>query len=169
MSETAITPGESVLSDIPVLGRSVFNLHLVVLALGLVVAVWWAFRATPVGLTLKAAWDKPAGLDAAGVGGAYLSIVSAGTFEPFMTNGAGFIAIVIAMLARGRPSGVVIGAFLFGMSLALATALQLVGLNIPIDLVLMLPFIAVMVTLVFFARRAHLPAALGLAYVRGAR
>ena len=61
----------------------------------------------------KAAGDKPAALDAAGervpdaersrahggsrgrLGGAYLAILGAGTFEPFMTNGAGFIAIVI--------------------------------------------------------------------------
>ena len=33
----------------------------------------------------------------------------------------------------------------------------------------MLPFIAVIVVLVLFGRRAYLPAALGLPYVRGAR
>jgi ABC-type uncharacterized transport system permease subunit len=105
----------------------------------------------------------------AGIGGAFLSIVATGTFEPFMTNGAGFIAIVIAMLARGRAFWVVLGALLFGMSLALATALQLVGVNIPIDVVLMLPFVAVIAALLFFGRQAYLPAALGIPYVRGAR
>ena len=55
----------------------------------------------------------------AGLGGGYLSIVSAGVFVPFMTQGGGFIAIVIAMLGRGRPTWVVLGAFLFGIAWAL--------------------------------------------------
>ena len=54
---------------------------------------------------------------------------------PFATHGAGFIAIVIAMLARGRPWWSVLGALLFGMSLSLTTALQLVGVDIPVDVV----------------------------------
>ena len=177
------------LSEIPVLGRSVFSQHLVVyLALGLVILVSWMFRSTNAGLSLRAAGDKPSALDAAGVsvpgtrtwavlatgalgglGGAYLSIVGAGTFEPFMTNGAGFIAIVIAMLARGRPFWVVVGALVIGMSLQLQTALQVARIDIPIDVVNMLPFLAVIAVLLVFGRRAYLPAALGLPYVRGAR
>ena len=59
----------------------------------------------------------------AGLGGAYLSIVGAGGFQPFLTQGQGFMAIVIAMLARGRPLGVVVGSFLFGITISLGTAL----------------------------------------------
>ena len=176
-------------SRIPVVGGSVFSQPLVVyLGLGLVVLVWWTFRSTTVGLNLRAAGDKPSALDAAGVsvlaarswavlatgalaglGGAYLAIVSAGLFEPFLTQGRGFIAIVLAMLARGRPFWVLGGAFLFGMSLSISDALQLVGVDISTDVVLMLPFLVVIVVLIVFARRAYLPAALGLPYVRGAR
>lgn len=185
-SELVRIPG---LADIPVAGGSVFTQHLVVyLGLGIVIAVWWIFRSTTVGLNLRAAGDKPAALDAAGVsvratrswavlatgalgglGGAYLAILGAGTFEPFMTNGAGFIAIVIAMLARGRPLWVVVGSLLIGMSLQLQTALQVAGVDIPIDVVNMLPYLAVIVVLLLFARQAYLPAALGVPYVRGAR
>jgi simple sugar transport system permease protein len=86
-----------------------------------------------------------------------------------MTNGAGFIAIVIAMLARGRPFWVVVGALVIGMSLQLQTALQVARIDIPIDVVNMLPFLAVIAVLLVFGRRAYLPAALGLPYVRGAR
>ena len=86
-----------------------------------------------------------------------------------MTNGAGFIAIVIAMLARSRPFWVVVGALLIGMSLQLQTALQVASIDIPIDVVNMLPFLAVIVVLLLFGRRAYLPAALGLPYVRGSR
>ena len=52
----------------------------------------------------------------AGVGGAYMANVGAGLFVPFMTGGAGFIGIVLAMLARGRPVWVMLGAALFGAS-----------------------------------------------------
>lgn len=177
------------LADIPILGPSVFSQPLpVYLGLGLVVLVTWIMRRTTVGLNIRAAGEKPDSVDAAGVsvvrvrtgaeltagtlagiGGAYLSIVSAGTFVPFVTGGAGFIAIVIAMLARGRPFWSVLGALLFGMSLSIATALQLLGIRIPTAFVFMLPFISVIVVLVIFARRARLPAALGLPYHRGSR
>ncbi len=177
------------LSDIPVLGKSVFDQPLIVyLGLVAVGAVSWIFRRTNAGLNLRAAGEKPEALDAAGVsvvatrsyaalttgafaglGGAYLSIVGAGTFTPFMTQGQGFMAIVIAMLARGKPLWVVLGSFLFGISLSVATALQLAGINISTDVVNLLPFIAIMVALVAFARRSYLPPALALPYVRGAR
>jgi simple sugar transport system permease protein len=86
-----------------------------------------------------------------------------------MTQGQGFMAIVIAMLARGKPVWVVAGSFLFGISLSIATALQLAGVNISTDLVNMLPFIAIIVSLLIFGRRSYLPPALCIPYVRGAR
>jgi simple sugar transport system permease protein len=177
------------LRDIPVLGGSAFSQPLpVYLGLALIAFAAWAIRRTRWGLQLRAAGERPDSLDAAGVsvvrtrtiaevlcgalaglGGAYLSIVAAGTFVPFVTNGMGFIAIVIAMLARGRPWWSVLGGLLFGISLSLATALQLVGVKIPVDVVQMLPFISVLVVLVLFVRDARLPSALGLPYVRGSR
>ncbi|MEZ4595786.1 MAG: ABC transporter permease [Chloroflexota bacterium] len=178
-----------VLSDIPILGGSLFSQPLVVyLGIALVAIVAWALRRTRIGLEIRAAGERPDSLDAAGVsvvrvrsvaevacgflggvGGAYLCLVGAGTFVPFVTNGMGFIAIVITMLARGRPWWSILGGLLFGISLSAATALQLVGIKIPQDVVFMLPFVSVMVVLFLFARDARLPSALGLPYVRGAR
>jgi simple sugar transport system permease protein len=178
-----------VLSDLPILGGSLFTQPLAVYAgLGLVAVCGWLLRRTTVGLHLRAAGERPDSLDAAGVnvvrvrtlaelfcgtlagiGGAYLAIVEAGTFGAFVTGGVGFIAIVIAMLARGRVYWSILGALLFGMSLSIATALQLVGIAIPTDFVFMLPFVSVIVVLVLFARQSRLPAALGLPYHRGSR
>jgi simple sugar transport system permease protein len=177
------------LSAIPVIGPGLFAHNaLLYLAIVLVGVLTWLFRATYVGLNLEAAGNKPAALDAAGVsviktracavlttgflagiGGAYLANVGAGLFVPFMTGGAGFIGIVLAMLARGRPVWVLLGAALFGISLAMTTALQVAGINIPTDVVQMLPFAMVMLVLVIFARHSVLPPALGLPYVRGER
>ncbi len=184
--ETLPIPG---LGDLPFVGGAIFDRNpLVYLAVLLGFALIWVFRGSQFGLNLQAAGDRPAALDAAGVsvlwtrvaavlitgflgglGGAYLSMVGAGLFLPFMTGGAGFIAIVLAMLARGHPLWVLVGAFLFGTSLAMTTALQVAGVNVPTDVIQMLPFAMVIVVLVVFARHSYLPPALGIPYHRGER
>jgi simple sugar transport system permease protein len=191
-TERVSIPG---LSSLPVVGGkddsngSIFSQPLVVyLGLGLVVLVAWVLRRTHLGLNAKAAGDRPAALDAAGVsvlatrswstifagamaglGGAYLSIVAAGLFQDTLVGGRGFIAIVLAMLARGRPLWVVVGSFLFGISLSLADWAQVAGVKISTDVIFLLPFVLVLLVLVVFGRRSYLPAALALPYVRGAR
>jgi simple sugar transport system permease protein len=183
---TVAIPG---LSRLPVVGHSVFDQPLLVyLGIGMLALVSWVFRSTAWGLNLRAAGQKPEALDAAGVsvpavrtyavvttgalaglGGAYLAIVGAGTFTPFMTQGQGFIAIVIAMLARGKPLWVGVSSFVFGICLSIGTALQLTSLNLSTDVINMLPFIAIIVALVLFARGSYLPPALCLPYVRGGK
>jgi simple sugar transport system permease protein len=79
------------------------------------------------------------------------------------------MAIVIAMLARGKPFWVIVGSFLFGISLSLSDSLQIAGISISTDVVHMLPFLAIVLALILFARRAYLPPALAVPYVRGAR
>lgn len=177
------------LSDLPVIGPSLFGRHpIVYLCFLSVIVLALLYKRTNLGMTLRAAGEKPSALDVAGgnvgmirvvavlftgamagLGGAFLANIGAGLFLPFMTGGAGFIGIVLAMLARGRPHWVLIGALIFGAALSLTTALQVAGSNIPTDIIQMLPFAAVMLVLVIFGRRAKLPAALGAAYERGAR
>jgi simple sugar transport system permease protein len=177
------------LDEIPVLGPALFQHHpLVYLGILLVPLLAWLYRRSAIGLNLEAAGQSPAALDASGVsvvktrsaavlatgalaglGGAYMAQVGAGLFIPFMTGGAGFIAIVLAMLARGRPHWVLLGALLFGVSLAQTTALQVTGVDVPTDVVQMLPFAMVILVLVLFARHSVLPPALGLPYIRGDR
>jgi simple sugar transport system permease protein len=177
------------LHDIPILGKSLFHQHpIVYIGIALVFVVQWMLRRTSIGLSLRAAGETPAALDAAGVdvtrtraaavvvcgglagiGGAYLAIVGAGSFTPMMTQGAGFMAIVLAMLARGKVLWVIAMSFLFGVSLSISTALQLAGISISTDVVQMLPYITVIVVLILFARRSYLPSALAVPYLRGER
>jgi simple sugar transport system permease protein len=185
------TPTMSIplLHRLPVLGTSLFEQPpLVYLAFVFVGLLAWIFRRTNVGLNLRAAGEKPEALDTAGVsvvatrswavlstgalaglGGAYLSVVVAGIFTPFITQGQGFMAIVIAMLGRGRPLWVLLGSFLFGIALSLSDSLQLAGIDISTDVVNMIPFATIIIALMLFARRSYLPPALALSYVRGAR
>ncbi len=177
------------LHRLPVLGTSLFEQPVIVyLAFGFVALLAWTFRKTNVGLNLRAAGEKPEALDAAGVsvvgtrswavlstgalaglGGAYLAVAATGIFTPFLTQGQGFIAIVIAMLGRGRPLWVLCGSFLFGIALSLSDSLQIAGIDISTDVVHMIPFAAIIVALILFARRSYLPPALALPYVRGQR
>lgn len=177
------------LTDLPVIGSSLFGRHpIVYVALLTVVVLALLYRRTNLGMTLRAAGERPAALDVAGgnvvgirlaavlftgamagLGGAYLANIAAGLFIPFMTGGAGFIGIVLAMLARGRPLWVLIGALIFGAALSLTTALQVAGSTVPTEVIQMLPFAAVMLVLVLFGRRAKLPSALAVSYERGAR
>jgi len=177
------------LAQIPVLGPALFaHPPVAYIAVALVAVMGWIYRHTQLGLNLQAAGDRPAALDVAGVdvlavrfaavlttgafaglGGAYLAMVGAGIFVPFVTNGAGFIGIVLAMLARGQPVWVLTGAMVFGICLSLTTAAQLAGLNLPTDVIQMLPYLAVMAMLIAFGRRASLPPALGIPYRRGER
>ncbi len=178
-----------ILHDIPVIGPALFGREPVVYFALILVAVFaYLYRRTHFGLALQAAGDKPAALDSSGVdvlkvrtvavltagalaglGGAFMAIVGAGIFVPFMTHGNGFIGIVLAMLARGRPFWVLGGATLFGVCLSLTTALQVAGIDIPTDVIQMLPFAAVMVVLIVLGSKANLPVSLGTAYARGER
>jgi ABC-type uncharacterized transport system permease subunit len=174
----------------PLNGQSpLFNQPLIVyLGLAFAVFLGWVFRSTNIGLNLRAAGEKPEALDAAGVsvvatrsyaalstgalaglGGAYLAIAGTGGFQDFLTQGQGFIAIVIAMLARGRPLAVVFFSLMFGVALSLSNLLQIAGVNLSPEVVHTIPFAAIIVALILFARRAYLPPALALPYVRGAR
>lgn len=177
------------LADIPVIGQALFSqpgMFTVALAI-LVGTSLWLTRTLP-GLRLRAAGQHPASLDAAGgnvkrvrslavlfggamsgLGGAYLALISAGTFTPGMTHGIGFLAIVVAMLSRGRLGWVLTISLIYGVFVAAGTALQLMSIDIPTDLIRMLPFIAVLLVLACFPKRSTLPPALATAYVRGAR
>lgn len=175
------------LARLPVVGPALFDRPPVVYgAVALVAAMAWIDRRTHLGLALRAAGERPSALDAAGgnvartrtiavltagacagLGGAFTSVAGAGIFVPFMTNGGGFIAIVLAMLARGRPVMVLAGALLFGACLSATTALQVAGVDAPTDVVQMLPFAAVLVVLALFGQGGSLPAALGEAWSRG--
>ena len=175
------------LSDIPVIGPAIFNQQIVVYLTWLLVVVFaFILARTRFGLEVRAVGESPLAADAAGVnvfqvrylaimlggamaglGGAFLSVADLNFFVPGMTVGQGFIAIAIAMLGKWRPYRVFIGAILFGILRSLSNGLQVVGVDIRPEFVLMLPYLGIILALVILAGRTTLPAALGIPYERG--
>lgn len=177
------------LSEISIAGPVLFARHgMFTLAFVIAAATaLWLSRTAP-GLRLRASGQSPAALDAAGgnvvrtrslavlfggvmagLGGAYLSLISAGTFTPGMTHGLGFLAIVVAMLSRGRVLWAVGISLIYGLFVATGTALQLTSVSVPNDVITMAPFVAVMIVLIFSRGGSALPPALATPYVRGKR
>jgi ABC-type uncharacterized transport system permease subunit len=178
------------LSELPVLGPILFKQNILTyLAPVLAVITWWLLNRTLLGLRLRAVGESPATADAAGtnvlamrllavvVGGAlcgiaggYLSLASSHIWVDGMVSGRGWIAIGLVIFARWRPGLAVVGAVLFGTIEAAIPRVQATGADVPIYLMMMLPYVATLVVLIIAAlwRRSGSaePASLGLPYVR---
>src|SRR5690606_19031735 len=100
----------------------------------------------------------------AGLAGAYLSLDDVGTFERNMTAGKGFIALAVMIFGKWRPMGALLGALLFGFLSALQSQLQFFGINVPNQLVSLLPYVVTVIVLAGFVGRARPPAHVGQSY-----
>jgi simple sugar transport system permease protein len=169
------------LSRLPVLGPGLFDqpapTYLALLALPL---VWWFLFRTRTGLALRAtgesesdaraagvrtrqvrAWATVAGGGFAGLAGATLVLAQVGTFAEKMTAGRGFVAIAIVALGRWHPIGVGLAALLFGGATALQFLFQSLGLDVPYQLFLLLPYGLTLLALAGLVGRVRPPGDLG--------
>jgi ABC-type uncharacterized transport system permease subunit len=80
-----------------------------------------------------------------------------------MSAGRGFIAIAIVVLGRWRPGWVAAAALLFGAASALQFVLQAIGLSIPYQAFLALPYVLTLGALAGVAGKVRAPAALARA------
>jgi simple sugar transport system permease protein len=157
---------------------------LTLLALLLVPAVAWLLYRTPLGLALRAVGENPAavegqGLSVAGlrigavmagsalmaVAGSFLTLSAFNAFFFNMVNGRGWVCVALVVFASWRPGKALFGALLFAFFDALQLRLQqagggVLGLELPYQVYLMLPYAMAIVALVLMARRAQVPQAL---------
>lgn len=168
------------LSQIPVIGPALFAQPVTTYAVYLLTpAVWWWMYRTQAGLAVRAIGESPDAAAAAGIratrarlgalvfggalgglAGATLVLAQAGTFVENMSAGRGFIAIAIVVLGRWHPVGAVVAALVFGAASALQFLLQSLGLNLPYQLFLALPYVLTLAGLAGLAGRVRAPAAL---------
>ena len=174
------------LSEIPVLGNSLFSQDLVeYLAFVVLIIVIFVFGRTTFGLNLRAVGENPSAADTlgvsvtriryaavmigaalAGIGGAYLALSSHAFQAENITAGRGFIAVAMVYFGKWKPARAFFGTFLFGAAYLLGAFFQVVGSFIPYYFLLMVPYILTLVMLVAIARGARQPTALGVPYTR---
>jgi general nucleoside transport system permease protein len=177
------------LSDIPGIGEIFFDQDLVVyFTFLLAFALWWFMYRTNAGLKFRSVGENPKAADSLGIpvvrtrmwaaiagsalmcmAGAYLPMVYTGTFTEGMVGGRGWLVIALAFLGGWRPHYVVAGAAFFAGMEVLALRAQVAGIGIPHQFVLMLPFVATLVVMVFAFRWSRQPAFLGKNYDRESR
>ena len=177
------------LSQIPVIGEIFFEQDLVVyFTFVLAFVLWWFMYRTNAGMKFRSVGENPKAADSLGIpvvrtrmwaaiagsalmcmAGAYLPMVYTGTFTEGMVGGRGWLVIALAFLGGWRPHYVVAGAAFFAAMEVLALRAQVAGIGIPHQFVLMLPFVATLVVMMFAFRWSRQPAFLGRNYDRESR
>ena len=180
------------LSDIPLVGPALFRQHPLVYltVLFVLVLIWFLYR-TRSGLILRSVGESPESAHAVGypvrwirmgavvtggalcgLAGAYLSIIYTPLWVEGMVAGKGWIALALTTFATWRPARVLLGAYLFGGVTMLQFHLQGVGVQLPTQVLSMLPYLATIVVLALISRnprwiRINIPAAIGKPFYPG--
>jgi len=178
-----------VLSQIPVLGEIFFNQNIMVyFAILVSLFLWYLLYKTSFGLKLRAVGENPKAADSLGVNvdwmryltavlggmlmglaGAYLPMVYTGTFTAGMVQGRGWIAIALTFFGGWSPFLILLGALFFAGVEVLALRVQVGGFGIPYQFLLMLPYLATILTMIFAFKWIKAPAFLGQNYDREKR
>lgn len=101
----------------------------------------------------------------AGLGGASMALAVVSSFSPSLIAGQGYIALVTVIFGNWKPQGVLVGSLFFGLAQSIATYLGGSGLNVPIEFISMIPYIATLLILILFQRKSKAPKASGKAYL----
>jgi len=174
------------LASIPVLGDLLFNHDVMVyLSVVMLFAVGYFMNHTRAGLILRAVGDSHDAAHAlgyrvnlirgmailfggamAGLGGAYVSMAYSPLWVEGMTAGRGWIALALVVFASWRPGRILLGAYLFGGITILQLHAQAIGINVPSQIMSMLPYLATILVLVLISRdqvriKLNAPASLG--------
>ena len=162
-------------------------------ALLLVPLLAWVLMRTPLGLAVRMVGENPAAAEGQGlsvtglrtgaivagsalmgVAGAFLTLSAFNAFFINMINGRGWICVALVVFASWRPGKALLGALLFAAFDALQLRLQqgggeALGMALPYQLYLMLPYLLSILALVVMARRAAYPQGLMKPYRAGER
>jgi general nucleoside transport system permease protein len=174
------------LGDIPIIGPVFFDstifLYITYVA---IILVQVGMFSTRWGLRVRAVGEHPTAADTvgisvfavryrnvilggllAGIGGAYLTIGSVGSFTPDMSSGMGYIALAALIFGRWTPLGGMAAALLFGFTLELQSILSTINVPIPSNILLMAPYVATIVAVAGLGGRVRAPKADGQPYVK---
>ena len=175
------------LSKLPIIGPTLFNQTIIVyLMYAFVIFIQIALFKSKWGLRTRAIGELPVAADSvgidvnrlrfknvllaglvAGTGGAYFTVGAVGPFSQNMTAGAGFIALACLIFGKWTPRGAIVAALFFGFANNLQGNLSIIGVSIPSEFMLMVPYIATIIAVSGVVGRVRAPAADGIPYTRG--
>lgn len=175
-----------ILSKIPVIGEVLFSQFLLTyIAILMVPVVWFFLYRTKYGLLIRCLGENPRAVDMkgvnvtlfqylavifggmmAGLGGSFLTLASAGVFVPDISAGRGWLAIVIVIAGNWKPGRILLAALLFAFLDAFQLQVQSLGVKLPYQILLALPYVFAILAMVASRARSQAPQALGLAYTR---
>jgi ABC-type uncharacterized transport system permease subunit len=177
------------LSRIPLIGDGLFNQYLLTYVAWLLVpALTLLLQKTQVGLKIRTVGENPLAADTVGVnvnltrtlclvaggalmgiGGSFLTLAHQNMFLIDVIGGRGWVSIAMVIFGNWDPLKGVLGAVIFGFLDGLQLRLQGLGIRVPFDIFLMIPYLMTIVVLVGVSRRATVPAGLLKPYRREER
>lgn len=150
-------------------------------------AAWWVLHSTGLGMRLHAVGESFEAADVAGIsvtatryvalmvgsalmaiGGAFLTLAVLGSFTLDIVSGRGWVCIALVIFARWRVLPVVLGALIFAGTDALQLQLAITSAfnSVPGELMLALPYLAVITALAIWGRSVRYPGSYLKAYRR---
>lgn len=177
------------LSQIPVLGPIFFQQNILVYVSVLVsIGLWYFLFRTQKGLEIRAVGEHPMTADSLGINttrsrywttiiggsliglaGAYLPMVYTGTFTELMVMGRGWLAIALTFFGGWSPLPILFGSLFFSGVEVLAFRVQVIGSVVPYQFLIMLPYVATILVMIFTFGRSRVPSFLGKNYDREKR
>jgi ABC-type uncharacterized transport system permease subunit len=174
------------LGDIPIIGPVFFDSSVFLYATYIILAVVQIglFR-TRWGLRTRAIGEHPLAADTvgirviayqyrnvilagliAGIGGAYFTIGSVGSFGIDMSSGEGYIALAAMIFGRYTPFGAIGAALLFGFTTQLQSILSSINVPIQSNLLLLTPYVVTIIVLAGLVGQVRGPRAEGVPFVK---
>ncbi len=175
-----------VLGNIPVVGPIFFDSNIFLyITYAAIILVQIGLFSTRWGLRVRAVGEHPTAADTvgirvlatryrnvilggllAGIGGAYLTVGSVGTFSPGMSSGLGYIALAAMIFGRWTPLGATAAALLFGFTEALGNVLGSINVPIPSYILAMAPYVATIIAVAGLVGNVRAPKADGKPYIK---
>jgi len=164
------------LSKIPFLGTMLFK-HDILVYIAIVVAILLGIyiSKTRKGLNLRAVGENPYAADAvginislykfihimiggalSGIAGGYISLVYIPVWQDNVVAGKGWIAVALVIFVSWSPTMAIAGSYLFGALDIIGFRLQKYQLDIPQDIIDMLPYIVTILVLIMTSIRPSL-------------
>ncbi len=174
------------LGDIPIIGPVFFDASVFLyLTYALLLVIHFGLARTRWGLRTRAVGEHPVAADTvgirvlatryrnvilagliAGIGGAYFTVGSVGSFGPDMSSGEGYIALAAMIFGRYTPFGAIGAALLFGFTTQLQSILSSINVPIQSNLLLLTPYVVTIIVVAGLVGKVRGPRAEGIPFVK---